>query len=105
MIPPKRFDISPLTRGCSEGLDAFRFLFEPTAAFRAMASTVISRARSPAYFPWESCTSITRDIARLTCFETLLGHVAADESVLIVARQVLGIPEERRRPRVRVGPR
>ena len=29
MIPPKRFDISPpLTGGCSEGLDAFRFFFE-----------------------------------------------------------------------------
>ena len=28
MIPPKRFDIFfPLTGGCSEGLDAFRFLF------------------------------------------------------------------------------
>ena len=25
MIPPKRFDIFPLTGGCSEGLDAFRF--------------------------------------------------------------------------------
>ena len=24
MIPPKRFDISPLTGGCSEGLGAFR---------------------------------------------------------------------------------
>ena len=28
MIPPKRFDIFPLTGGCSEGLDAFRFLFK-----------------------------------------------------------------------------
>ena len=29
MIPPKRFDIfSPLTGGCSEGLDAFRFFFK-----------------------------------------------------------------------------
>ena len=29
MIPPKRFDIFfPLTGGCSEGLDAFRFFFE-----------------------------------------------------------------------------
>ena len=29
MIPYKRFDISPpLTRGCSEGLDAFRFFFK-----------------------------------------------------------------------------
>ena len=28
MIPPKRFDISPLTGGCSEGLDVFRFLFK-----------------------------------------------------------------------------
>ena len=28
MIPPVRFDISPLTAGCSEGLDAFRFLFK-----------------------------------------------------------------------------
>ena len=28
MIPPKRFDIFPLTGGCSEGLNAFRFLFE-----------------------------------------------------------------------------
>ena len=28
MIPPKRFDISPLTEGCSEGLDAFRFFFK-----------------------------------------------------------------------------
>ena len=26
--PPKRFDISPLTEGCSEGLDAFRCFFE-----------------------------------------------------------------------------
>ena len=31
MIPPKRFDIlSPLTEGCSEGLDAFRlFSIQP----------------------------------------------------------------------------
>ena len=28
MIPPKRFDIFPLTGGCSEGLDAFRFFFK-----------------------------------------------------------------------------
>ena len=28
MIPPKRFDISPLTGGCSEGLDVFRFFFK-----------------------------------------------------------------------------
>ena len=29
MIPPKRFDLfSPLTGGCSEGLDAFRFFFK-----------------------------------------------------------------------------
>ena len=29
IIPPKRFDISPpLTEGCSEGLDAFRFFFK-----------------------------------------------------------------------------
>ena len=29
MIPPKLFDIfSPLTEGCSEGLDAFRFFFK-----------------------------------------------------------------------------
>ena len=29
LIPPKRFDIfSPLTGGCSEGLDAFGFFFK-----------------------------------------------------------------------------
>ena len=28
MIPPKRFDIFPLTGGCSEGLDAFRVFFK-----------------------------------------------------------------------------
>ena len=28
MIPPKRFDIPPLTGGCSEGLDAIRFFFK-----------------------------------------------------------------------------
>ena len=28
MIPPKCFDIFPLTGGCSEGLDAFRFFFQ-----------------------------------------------------------------------------
>ena len=28
MIPPKRFDFSPLTGGCSEGLGAFRFFFK-----------------------------------------------------------------------------
>ena len=27
MIPPKRFDILSLTGGCSEVLDAFRFVF------------------------------------------------------------------------------
>ena len=27
MIPPKRFDIFPLTGGCSEDLDAFRVFF------------------------------------------------------------------------------
>ena len=33
MIPPKRFDIfPPLTRGCSEGLDAFRFFFTQRAS-------------------------------------------------------------------------
>ena len=31
MIPPKRFDIfSPLTGGCSEDLDAFRFSAHPS---------------------------------------------------------------------------
>ena len=28
IIPPKRFDIFPLTGGCSKGLDAFRFFFK-----------------------------------------------------------------------------
>ena len=28
MIPPTRFDFSPLTGGCSEGLGAFRFFFK-----------------------------------------------------------------------------
>ena len=28
MIPPKRLTFSPLTGGCSEGLDAFRFFFQ-----------------------------------------------------------------------------
>ena len=28
LIPPKRFGIFPLTGGCSEGLDAFRFFFK-----------------------------------------------------------------------------
>ena len=28
MIPPKRFDIFPLTGECSEGLDVFRFFFK-----------------------------------------------------------------------------
>ena len=28
MIPPKPFDIFPLTEGCSEVLDAFRFFFK-----------------------------------------------------------------------------
>ena len=28
MFPPKRFDIFPLTGGCSEGLDAFRYFFK-----------------------------------------------------------------------------
>ena len=28
MIPPKRFDVFPLTGGCSEGLGAFRFFFK-----------------------------------------------------------------------------
>ena len=28
MISPKRFDVSPLTGGCSKGLDAFRCFFE-----------------------------------------------------------------------------
>ena len=27
LIPPKSFDIFPLTGGCSEGLDAFSFFF------------------------------------------------------------------------------
>ena len=30
IIPPKRFDIFPLTGGCSEGLDAFRVFFKHT---------------------------------------------------------------------------
>ena len=30
MIPPKRFDIFPLTGGCSEGLDTFRVFFKHT---------------------------------------------------------------------------
>ena len=28
LIPPKRFDFSPLTGGCSERLGAFRFFFK-----------------------------------------------------------------------------
>ena len=28
MIPPKRFDMFPLTGGCPEGLDAFIFFFK-----------------------------------------------------------------------------
>ena len=28
MIPPKRFDIFPLTGGCSDGSGAFRFFFK-----------------------------------------------------------------------------
>ena len=28
MIPPRRFHIFPLTGGCSEGLDAFRFFLK-----------------------------------------------------------------------------
>ena len=34
MIPPKHFDISPLTGGCSEGLDAFRFFLKFTGCIR-----------------------------------------------------------------------
>ena len=30
MIPPKHFDIFPLTRGCLEGLDTLRSFFKPT---------------------------------------------------------------------------
>ena len=33
MIPPKRFDISPLTGECSEGLDAFIFFFNKPPNF------------------------------------------------------------------------
>ena len=36
LIPPKRFDIFPLTGGCSEGLGAFRFFFKHTSAVRAL---------------------------------------------------------------------
>ena len=28
MVPPKHLTLSPLTGGCSEGLDAFRFFFK-----------------------------------------------------------------------------
>ena len=41
MIPPKRFDIPPLTRGCSEGLDAFRFFFKHNSSL-ALSYIIIS---------------------------------------------------------------
>ena len=36
MIPPKRFDIFPCV-GCSEGLDAFRFLFKRVELCRILS--------------------------------------------------------------------
>ena len=34
MIPPKRFNIFPLTGGCSEGLDGLRFFLKSTHTYR-----------------------------------------------------------------------
>ena len=42
MIPPKRFDISPpLTGRCSEGLDAFRFLFKLAQSKTSMLKLLV----------------------------------------------------------------
>ena len=39
MIPPKRFDISPLTGGYSEDLDAFRFFIKKKKTLKFVQST------------------------------------------------------------------
>ena len=46
MIPPKRFDISPLTGGYSEGVDAFRFFFKQ-AFFRSVVQFMLRLTRTP----------------------------------------------------------
>ena len=44
MIPPKRFDICPpLTEGCSEGLDAFRFFFKSNRKSRCVKIFLLKR--------------------------------------------------------------
>ena len=40
MIPPKRFDIFPLTGGCSEGPDAFSFFFFNMVFYKRAVQTV-----------------------------------------------------------------
>ena len=50
MIPPKRFDIFfPLTEGCSEGLDAFRFFFKQSRRSRRVLNFLLNNVRSTLY--------------------------------------------------------
>ena len=61
MIPPKRFDIFfPLTEGCSEDLDTFRFFFEKRLIFCTKQSEVVGNGGPICHFDFaaevpESC--------------------------------------------------
>ena len=51
MVPPKRFDIfSPLTGGCSDGLDAFRFFFKQLVWFDSSIIDIISTILVTMYY-------------------------------------------------------
>ena len=57
-IPPKRFDISPLCVGCSEGLDAFRFFFK-LHQYRGKSPHCGLSSIEPARALWPSSFSAT----------------------------------------------
>ena len=54
MIPPKRFNIFPLTGGCSEGLHAFRFFFK----LGIVLHRKVSRAREADLFNLHTITIV-----------------------------------------------
>ena len=63
MIPPKRFDISPLTGGYSEDLDAFRFFIKKK---KTKVRTKYEKTRQIASKTLMMCTCIssTRTVSR-----------------------------------------
>ena len=60
MVPPKRFDISLLIGGYSEGLDAFRFFFKKNKTLKFVPSTKKQDKLTFASKTLMMCTYISR---------------------------------------------